>query len=254
MITDPLFYAAAIPGVLLVGLSKGGFGGSVALLAIPLMSLVISPVQAAGIMLPILMTMDAVGLIAYRRVFHLPSLTILVPASLIGIAIGWATAAYVTADHVRLIVGIVALLFTIDYWRGGASREPAGQDRARGSFWGALSGFTSFVCHAGGPPFQMYMLPQRLDPRLLAGTAIIFFAIVNATKVVPYFFLGQFDSRNLTTSAVLLPLAPLATLTGVWLVRRTEPALFYRITYAAVFIVSLKLIYDGLAGIGVVAF
>jgi len=251
VITDPLFYAVAIPGVLLVGLSKGGFGGSISLLAIPLMSLVISPIQAAGIMLPILLVMDAVGLTAYRRIYHLPALKILLPAAVIGIIIGWLTAAWVTASHVRLIVGIVALLFTIDYWRGGASREPAKESTAKGSFWGLIAGFTSFVSHAGGPPFQMYMLPLRLDPRHLAGTAIIFFASVNAIKVIPYFFLGQFDARNLATSAVLLPLAPIATLTGVWLVKRIEPSVFYRVTYSVVFLVSLKLIWDGLRGVGV---
>ena len=246
MISDPWFFAVAIPAVLLVGLSKGGFGGPIALLGVPMMSLVVSPVQAAGIMLPILVMMDGVGLVAYRGVFHWPSLRVLLPAGVVGIAIGWLTASIVTDGHVRLIVGTVALIFALDFWLGGAKRlEPRTLSPQIGAVWGAVSGFTSFVSHAGGPPFQMYMLPQRLEPRVLAGTAVIFFAVVNQVKLVPYFLLGQFSGQNLATSAALLPLAVIATLAGVWLVRRVQPGLFYRIVYAAVLVVAVKLIWDG---------
>lgn len=250
MITDPWFLAAAVPAVLLVGLSKGGFGGPIGLLGVPLLALVVPPVQAAGIMLPILIAMDVVGLVSYRGVYHWGSLRVLLPAAVGGIAIGWLTAAYVTDAHVRLIVGSIALLFALDYYLGGAKRlEPRTPPASQGWLWGAVSGFTSFVSHAGGPPFSMYMLPQRLDPKLLAGTAVIFFTVVNQVKLVPYFMLGQFSGENLWTSAALLPLAVVATLTGVWLVRRIEPALFYRFVYAAVLVVALKLIWDGLRAI-----
>jgi uncharacterized membrane protein YfcA len=248
MVTDPYFYLAAISGVLLAGMAKGGFGGALGMLAVPLMALVISPVQAAAIMLPILITMDMVGLVAWRGIFDKRAISIIVPAALVGIAIGWATAAWVTEAHVRLIVGIVALMFTLDYAFNDAKRlAPKQHNRAKGTFWGTVAGFTSFVSHAGGPPFQMYMLPLRLDPKLFAGTAIICFAIINAVKVIPYFFLGQFSTANLWTSAALLPLAPLATLFGVFLVKRIRTAPFYRITYSALFVIALKLIWDGAA-------
>jgi uncharacterized membrane protein YfcA len=250
MIEDPLFYMAAIPAVLLVGLSKGGFGGGLALLSLPIMALIISPIQAAAIMLPILILMDMIGLIAWRGVFDRKCLMILTPAAMVGIGVGWATAAYVTSAHVRLIVGVVALMFWLDYMLGGGkTREPRAHNPRKGWFWGAMSGFTSFVSHAGGPPFQMYVLPLRLDPKMLAGTAIIFFSIVNAVKVVPYLALGQFSPVNLMTSAVLLPLAPLGTLAGVRLVKIVPQATFYRITYSVVFVISLKLIWDGLNGL-----
>jgi len=246
MITDPWFYAAAIPAVLLVGMAKGGFGGPIALLGVPLMSLMISPVQAAGIMLPILVTMDGVGLYAYRGTYHWPSLRILLPSAVVGIGLGYVMAAYVTDGHVRLIVGLVALAFTLNAWFGNADAKTAYRPGpAAGLLWGAVGGFTSFVSHAGGPPFQIYMLPQRLDPKLLAGTAVIFFTVVNQVKLIPYYLLGQFSSGNLSTSAVLLPLAIFAVWIGVWLVRRVDPGAFYRLMYAAVFVVSLKLIWDG---------
>lgn len=250
MITDPLFYLAAIPGVLLTGMAKGGFGGALGMLTVPLMALVISPVQAAAIMLPILICMDIVGLIAWRGIYDSRAIAIMLPAAMLGIAAAWATAAWVTEAHVRLIVGVVSLWFAADYWLGGSKRmEPKPHNRAKGTFWGAVAGFTSFVSHAGGPPFQMYMLPLRLDPKVFAGTAIIVFAVVNAVKVVPYFFLGQFSAANLWTSAVLLPLAPLATLLGVRLVKTVRPDTFYRIVYIALFVISLKLIWDGIWGL-----
>ena len=246
MIADPIFYAAAVSAAILIGMSKGGFGGPISLLGVPLIALTVPPVQAAGIMLPILVTMDLVGLFAYRGVYHWPALRVLVPGAIAGIGVGWLTAAYVTDSHVRLLVGMIALSFSLNYWLAGdRALQPRTPASTSGLFWGAVSGFTSFVSHAGGPPFQMYMLPQRLEPRVLAGTAVIFFAVVNQVKLVPYFLLGQFSGQNLATSAALLPLAVIATLAGVWLVRRVEPGLFYRIVYAAVLVVAVKLIWDG---------
>lgn len=247
-IADPLFYAFAIPAVILVGLAKGGFGGPLSLLGVPMMSLVIAPVQAAGIMLPILVVMDMAGLFAYRGKYDTASLKILLPAAILGIGIGYLTAAYVSDAHVRLLVGLVAVLFALDAFRGGARRaEPKPQRPFAGRFWGLIAGFTSFVSHAGGPPYQIYMLPLRLDPVRFAGTTVIFFTTMNAIKLVPYAALGQFDTVNLATSAVLLPLAPLATLAGAFAVKRIKPALFYRITYTAVGIIGVKLLWDGLS-------
>jgi len=247
-IADPWFYAAAIPAVFVVGLSKGGFGGTLAMLGVPAMALVVSPVQAAGIMLPILVVMDAIALFAYRGKADMTTLKILLPAAMVGIGIGWATAAYVNETFVTLLIGILSLLFVADYMvRGKVAEKPASHSLQKGLLWGSVAGFTSFVSHTGGPPFQLYTLPLRLAPTLFAGTAVIFFATVNAVKLVPYFMLGQFDATNLMTALVLLPIAPLATLAGVRLVRIIDPDLFYRIIYALMSVIGLKLVYDGLA-------
>ncbi|MCX2725356.1 sulfite exporter TauE/SafE family protein [Roseibium salinum] len=246
-ITDPWFYAAAIPAVFFVGLSKGGFGGTFAMLGVPIMALVISPLQAAGIMLPILIVMDAVALIAYKGRADWRSLSILLPAAVLGIGIGWATAAYVNDAFVILLIGIMSLAFVADYLF--KQRKAAGASRhnlPKGTFWGTVAGFTSFISHTGGPPFQMYMLPLRLAPMLFAGTAVIFFAAVNAIKLVPYFMLGQFDATNLTTSVTLFPVALIATLCGVWLVRIVKAETFYSIIYIFMGLIGAKLTYDGL--------
>ncbi|WP_417687076.1 sulfite exporter TauE/SafE family protein [Roseibium sp.] len=246
-ITDPIFYFAAIPAVIVAGLSKGGFGGSMAMLAVPLMALVISPIQAAGIMLPILVAMDIVGLFAYRGHADRKSLIILLPAALVGIGVGWATAAFVNEAFVRLLVGTLSLLFVADYLlKRKRKLGSAEHSAAKGSFWGLIAGFTSFVSHTGGPPFQLYMVPLKLAPTLFAGTAVIFFSVVNAVKLVPYFMLGQFDTTNLATSAVLLPLAPIATLAGVKLVKIVNQDLFYGLIYAVMVVIGIKLVWDGI--------
>jgi uncharacterized membrane protein YfcA len=198
-------------------------------------------------MLPILIAMDWVGVWAYRRDWSAANLKILLPAAILGIGIGWATAAFVTEGHVRLLVGLIGLIFTLDHWLALRPKAIApGPNLAKGSFWGILVGFTSFVSHSGGPPFAVYMLPQRLQNAAYAGTSIMLFAAVNMLKVGPYQLLGQFSPANLKTTAVLVPLAPLAMLVGIWLTRRVRQEPFYRIAYTCLFVISLKLIADGL--------
>jgi uncharacterized protein len=249
MIADPWFYAAAIPAMIILGLSKGGFT-TMGMLAVPIMALVISPVQAAGIVLPILVLSDIVALVSYRRSWDARTIKIMLPAAMIGIAIGWATAAWVTEHHIRLIVGVVSVLFALNYWfRERLKQEPRGHNVAKGGFWGILAGFTSFVSHAGGPPFQMYAVPLRLPPRIYAGTSVILFAAINAIKLVPYFFLGQFNATNLTTSAILLPISIPATFLGVWLVKKFETEVFYKWIYASIFVVGVYLIFEGIANL-----
>ncbi|TKD25232.1 MAG: sulfite exporter TauE/SafE family protein, partial [Mesorhizobium sp.] len=174
LLLDPWFYAAAIPAVILVGLSKGGFGGAVGFIGVPLMALAMPPVQAAAILLPILCLMDIVSVWTWWGVYDRKMLTDMMPGAVIGIGLGWLTAALVTAEMVRLIVGAVAIIFVLRWvylqMRHGASHS-AEPNRAAAAFWGTVAGFTSFVAHVGGPPFQVYALPIRLDPKVLSGTA-----------------------------------------------------------------------------------
>lgn len=247
-ISDPMFYAVAIPAVILAGLGKGGFGGPIGMLAVPLMALVIPPIQAAGIMLPVLLVMDGVSLAAYRGHFDRRAIAILLPAGILGVGLGWLTAAAVQDEHVTLLVGVISLAFVADRFRPGRKGGGARPHHVpSGLFWGTVSGFTSFVSHTGGPPYQVYMVPRGLAPQLFAGTSVIFFTTVNLVKLIPYFLLGQFDATNLVTAAVLLPLAPLATLAGWRLTKIVQPQLFYGIVYAVMAAVGIKLVWDGLS-------
>lgn len=246
MITDPWFYAAAVPAVLIVGLSKGGFAGGLGILGVPLMALTVSPLQAAGIMLPILCAMDLIGIWAYRRSFDRTNLLILLPGAAFGIFLGWLTADYADEAFVLILVGGIAVAFALDHWIGRReSQSPRPRNRTKGSLWGAVGGFTSFVAHAGGPPFQVYMLPQKLDKRLYVGTSVFFFWLVNLMKLPPYAALGQLKFGNLETALVLLPLAPIGMLLGFRLLHIIPEKPFYRIAYVLVFLVGCKLLWDG---------
>lgn len=250
MIADPWFYAAAIPAVLIVGLSKGGFAGGLGILGVPLMALTVSPLQAAGILLPILIVMDMVGIWAYRKSFHVRNLAVMLPGATAGIIFAALTASYVTDSFVLILIGTIAVAFALDHWIGRrAAADPKPVHPNKGRFWGAVGGFTSFVAHAGGPPFQIYMLPQKLDKRLYVGTSVMFFAAVNLIKVPPYALLGQFEITNLATSLVLMPLAPIGMLLGIKALHIIPEKPFYRFAYIALFCVGLKLLWDGASAI-----
>ena len=244
MVENPWFYVAGIAAVLIVGVAKGGLGGGVAIVGVPLMAVVVSPAQAAAILLPILMVMDALALRAYWAEWDTRNLKILLPAALIGTVLGMVTFGSLSADGLRVLVALVALLYSVQYFlpQGrGAARSPR---LTEGVLWGILAGFTSFSVHAGGPPLQAYLLPQRMDRTRFQATSVVFFFVVNWSKVGPYAWLGQWNTDNLLTSAVLLPLAPVGILLGRRLHERVNDALFFRVVHASLFAIGVKLLYD----------
>ena len=252
LFSDPAFVAIAIVAVLITGISKSGFGG-MALLAVPLMSLVISPIQAAGIMLPIMIPMDFLSVWVYRKRWDGRNLALLIPSATIGITIGGFTAGWVNDDIVRLLVGMIAVVFTIYRLREMTRAPETSQEEHRrppkkrwGIFWGGCAGFTSFLAHAGSPPYQVYVIPQRLSKEVYTGTSVMFFASVNAIKLIPYGMLGQLSVTNLSVSAALLPLVPAGVFIGVWLNRRLPEKIFFSVIMTSIFLVGLKLIWDGI--------
>ena len=241
------FVPVAALAILLTGISKGGFAGGLGGFAVPLMALYISPRDAAGIMLPILCLMDLFGLQAYRGQWSRAHMRVILPGALLGIALGALSFGLFSADAVRLLVGAIAVAFALNRWFGIAqrfSRLARTPGRGAGLFWSGMSGFTSTLAHAGGPPLAVYLMTQKLDKTLYVGTSVVFFTVVNYVKAIPYFFLGQFNAANLSTSAAFALLAPLGVWMGVWLHRRIPEGPFYRIAYALLFVTGVKLIYD----------
>ncbi len=247
MPTDPWFYATAIIALLIVGIAKGGLGGGIGIVGVPLMSLVIDPIRAAAIMLPILLVMDVFAVRAWWGRWSIDNLRTMVPGAVLGTLIGFATFRMLSIDAMRLLVGAIALVISISWFatRGVPAAKP--NSMWRGTFWATLSGFTSFSIHAGGPPAQVYLLSQRLDKSTFQATTVGFFFIVNALKLPSYAWLGQLDFANLSTSLALAPLAPL----GIWLGRvlhdRIDEPVFYRIVYASLIMIGAKLIHDGVS-------
>jgi len=247
MITDPIFYAAAIPAVVFMGLAKGGFSG-LGLLSLPLMALVLSPVQAAAITLPILIVQDVVTVWAYRHTWDRRNVAILLPSAIAGIVSGYLLAARVSDAAVTLAVGVISVAFALRRMaleRRATPPAATTADVPRGVFWGWVTGFTSMIAHAGGPPFQIYVMPQKLPRDVFVGTGAVFFALNNWIKVPPYIALGQFTGENMATAAALFPIAIASTWAGVWLVRRVSGERFYTLVYILLVFVGAKLIADG---------
>lgn len=249
-IIDPVFYLAALPAVILLGLAKGGFAG-VGTLAMPLMALVVSPVRGASIILPVLIAQDVISLWFYRHTFDRRNLKILLPGACIGIAAGYLFAASVDDAAIELMVGLIAAGFGFHRLTKHAARAnaPTMAHPAFGVFWGAVSGFVSMIANAGAPPFQVYVVPQQLPRDIFVGTGVVFFAVINWIKAPAFFALNLFTAQNLATSAVLIPLALLSTWAGVWLVRRVSTDRFYRIIYLVMIAVGVKLCWDGVRGL-----
>jgi uncharacterized membrane protein YfcA len=238
------FYPIAFIAVLLTGIGKSGFGMAGGL-PVPLLALVMPPAQAAAVMLPILMAGDAASVYAYRRDWDRANMRILLPAGLLGTAIGWAIFRYLNEHALRVFLGLISLGFVAMNLirRSPAAAKPS---RFKGYLWGTVSGVTSFVAQAGGAPLWIYLLPQRLEKRLHAGTTVMFFAVLNVVKVFPYWMLGLLSAPNMLTAAALLPVTLAGIVLGLWVQRRLSTSWFFRIVYSMLFFTGAMLIYDGL--------
>lgn len=250
LITDPIFYLLAVPAVVALGLSKGGFAG-VGQLATPMLAMVMPPLEAAAILLPIMMVQDAAALWVYRKEWSGRILLIVMPGALVGIGLAWLFAAYVSDAVVRILIGVTTVGFVAYYWFAPMAQPRSGDSPAvaSGVVSGIFSGFTSTLCQAGGPPFHIYVLAQKLSKMNFVGTTAFFFAAVNALKIVPYFALGQFSTTGLGTSLALLPLAIATNMLGFWVVRITPQELFYKITMVLMALISVELIRAGTTAI-----
>lgn len=242
-----LFYVVACMASFVVGASKGGLP-MVGVLSVPLLAQVMDPIAAAALLLPVYIISDWVGLWAYRRDYDKRNLAITVPAMMFGVGIGWATAHIVPERMVTLLVGLIGLFYCVNAVLKRNVTEARPADIPRGVFWGTIAGITSFVSHTGGPPWQIYVLPQKLPKMVFAGTSTIAFAIINAVKLLPYWALGQFNPGNIELALKLSPVAVVGAIVGYKATKRIPQKLFFQLVEIALAVLSAKLIYDVLAG------
>jgi len=242
-----LFFILAAISVVILGISKSGFGAGLGVLAPPLMASQSSLAEALAILLPLLIAIDLFGLRRFwsnadRRILKL----ILWPAA-IGMLMGYLFFSLITPKVLSLSIGIFTLLFLIQ----GLVMSRIDLKEAKpypwlGRLMGGLSGFTSFVAHIGGPPITIYMLREKVSPMVYTSTLGIFFTIMNLGKLVPYAHLDLLNLNQLATSILLLPLVPVGVYIGFYLAKRISAKWYFIIVQFCLLVASIKLIADGL--------
>jgi uncharacterized protein len=245
LITDWHFYLVAIPAVLLMGISKSGFGVGFGSMAVPLMALAVTVPQAAALLMPVLLLVDLLGLAALRQNFDKKLLKFLIPFGLLGSLLGTLSFKLLDTHVVAGIVGGFTLLFLAQRLLFPPKADSAPPPRWLGAILTTTSGFTSFVAHAGSPPISAYVIPLKLSPIVFAATMSYFFFVLNLSKWVPYIWLGILGWESLYTSLLLLPFAPIGVWVGVRIAKRIKPELFYRLVYLGMFLTGCKLVWDG---------
>nr|WP_261872452.1 sulfite exporter TauE/SafE family protein [Amphritea japonica] len=231
--------------MLITGISKSGFAGGVGVISVPLMSLYIGPVQAAAIMLPLLILMDYFSVRAWWTHKRNDLLKIMVPGAMLGIFTGYLLFDYLDDDILRLLLGGLSICFALWGLFNGAKSGEGGSPFV-GYLSSSVAGFTSFIAHAGGPPMNFYLIPMKLPREQFLGTAVVFLAIVNLLKLVAYGALGQINTDNLLIGLVLAPLAWVGIRIGLIIHKMLDDKLFYRIILIMLLIVGIKLIADGI--------
>ncbi|UTV98010.1 sulfite exporter TauE/SafE family protein [Marinomonas rhizomae] len=247
---DWLFLSIIAVAVFITGVSKGGFSGAFGILAVPLISLQTSPTLAAAIMLPILCIMDIFTVQKFWKKWNTEQLIKCIPAAIIGVIIGGLTASWFSAEWLKIMVGIIAVGFTLNSWpKKNQTNQQKPLSTIAGRLWCTLGGFTSFIAHAGGPPMSVYLLRANLDKTQYVATAAVIFTAVNYVKLIPYGMLGQLNSSNVLLSLCFTPVAFLGVQLGAWLHYKLSTALFFKIMYSFLFLTGLKLIWDGVSGL-----
>ena len=237
------FYLVSAIAILLVGISKSGFGGALGFIGVPTMALFISPFSALAILLPILCCMDLYALWQHWGKWSKEVVRVVVLGGLLGVLVGGVSFLFWDSQSIRLLIGVIAVSFCL-YQVSGISKRFA--HTKLGSVGGlvlsGVSGFTSCVAHAGGPPLYIYMLPLKLDKRVYTATIVVYFFAVNYSKIIPYTYYGLFSARELLTALLFLPLVPVGGWLGLWLHERVNERWFYRICYILLFVIGWNLI------------
>ena len=242
---DIAFYLTASLGVIIFGISKGGFAGPVSILAVPIMSLSMNPILAAGILLPILLIMDFIAIYFYWKKWDLKIAKIIIPPAFLGIIIGGLTFKFINPDNIKIVIGSICILFIVFkiFKKSNIFFKPS---LIQGRFWSLVSGYTSCIIHAGGQPISFYLLPLKLDKTIYVATVTLVFLYVNLFKLIPYYFLDLLVLSNLKISLLLSPLAPISIYFGYYLHKKFNEEIFYLLIYILLGVSGLKLIYDGI--------
>jgi len=240
-----LFFICVVPAIIIFGIAKSGLGGSIALISIPLMTVVMPLGQALAVILPILILSDFIAVYRFRKEFDFDTLKLIVPFSAIGILIGSITFSYFSEDLLIFIIGLMGFLFSSHYFLFKKNKTiPTKKSFLKGSICSTVAGFTSFCVHAGGTPTSIYLLPLRMQKEIYVGTRVVFFTLVNLIKFPFYINLSMITFESFKQSILLFPLSIVGILIGYQILKYVEESIFYNIIYIIILITSSKLLYS----------
>lgn len=226
---SPMVLVVLAAAAFLIGLAKGGFAGGLGPFVTVLVSAVIPARQAIGVLLPMLMVGDVLAFWVHRRDWSRPAVTAMLPAGVLGVVFASVFLGAASDRLVELVLAVLSIAFVA--YRLLRPRLSVGEEHAgRGmaALAGGVSGVTSTVAHAGGPPVSIYLLAARTPPVTFAATAAVYFFAVNWLKVPGYAVAGLLDLSIARTLPLALLLVP-GTLVGRWLVERIRQEAFERI-------------------------
>ena len=239
----------AFAGVFLICFMKGAFGGGFAIVGIPLLSTVMDPVTAGGLLAPLFVAMDLYSLRYWKpSTWSKPDLVLLLPGLVAGIGFGYLVFRILDHRAISIVMAVITLIF-VGLWflhGGEVTIRPRSAPKAVAA--GFASGITTMVAHSGGPPLAMYLLPLGLSKDLYAGTTSLFFTVGNLLKAGPWLLVAPPTHQVWMLMAICL----LAIPSGVWLCWRLHAALdqrqIYRACYGLLVVTAVKLLWDGLSG------
>jgi uncharacterized membrane protein YfcA len=236
-------------GVFLICFMKGAFGGGFSIVGIPLLSIVMDPVTAGGLLAPLFIAMDVYALRYWKpSTWSKPDLALLLPGLVIGIAFGYLVFRFLDHRAISIVMSVTTLIFVGLWFVGGGKVTIRPRSTPKAITAGLASGITTMVAHSGGPPLAMYLLPLGLSKEIYAGTTSLFFTVGNATKALPWLLLVRPTAGVWELMAICL----LAIPAGVWLGWRLHGTLdqrqIYRACYGLLVVTALKLLWDGLSG------
>lgn len=168
--------SVAFAGVFLISFMRGAFGGGFAIVGIPLLSIVMNPVTAGGLLAPLFIAMDLFALRYWKpSTWSRQDLVLLLPGLVVGIALGYVLFRFLDHGAIAIVMAVTTLIFVgLWFFRGGeVTIRPRSKPKAIMS--GLASGITTMVAHSGGPPLAMYLLPLGLSKEIYAGTTSMFF-------------------------------------------------------------------------------
>ncbi len=242
----PLAWGICAFAILITGISKSAFGGALGGIGVPMMAMFMAPRLVVAVLLPILCVMDAFGVRAYWKKWSFEELKLILPAGLVGIVIGALAMGLLSDRYIKGMIGIIAISFMLDrifqlrqrlHWQ-----QPPGKYFAR--VCALVSGVTSTVAHAGGPPILVYLMARNLTKQMFVATTAVFFTVLNAGKLLPYAAMGFFTLDSWKIALSLAVFAPLGVWLGLYVLRIIPERYFFSLATALLGISGIKLLYD----------